>query len=664
MFNSTCFLVILLLSLLVFAVPESLKYFFTLGLLVAGITLTTAWSAGVLAGAVQIREIPLINPSAGTNIVLVIDSLSAFFILVINITVLTGLLYARGYLAPYQQRIGALRFSIHYFSYLWLWLSMLMVVMIRDGLAFLIVWEIMALSSFFLVIFDAGERSILKTGISYLIQMHAGMFFILVAFLLVQKATGRMSFDALGQYFLSNRNLPLFLLFFAGFGIKAGFIPLHTWLPEAHPAAPSHVSGVMSGVMIKMGIYGIIRVLIPMQSDLLVTGVIILIVSLLSGVMGVMMAIVQHDLKRLLAYHSIENIGIIGIGIGLGVIGLAVGSHTLALLGFAGGVLHVLNHSLFKSLLFFNAGSVYHSAHTRNMEQTGGLMKRMPWTAMLFLTGSLAICGLPPFNGFISEYLIYMGMFNSLSGASLNHSILIVGSIAALSLIGGLAIFCFTKAFGIVFLGEPRSDGARYASEAGRSMIIPQFITVALILLIGLGSPLAVKPVFEIIARTWDIGARSMVTGAFISNLWQISLAGGIFIVTLAALLLYRRYHLSRRVIETGPTWGCGYTAVTPRQQYTATSFAYNYNHIAKPILQTRKEIEEPVEEDIFPRKGRFVSHSDDLFKRNLIDKPVDLVSGLLKKIAVMQTGQIRHYILYAFVFMLLVLLLAMLNII
>jgi formate hydrogenlyase subunit 3/multisubunit Na+/H+ antiporter MnhD subunit len=664
MFGSTAFLVILALSLLVFAVPEWLKYYFTLGLLVAGIALTSSWSTGMLTGAGQAYELPLFTAATGTRMVLVIDNLSAFFILVVNFTVLIGFLYARGYLEPYKIRMNALRFSIHYFSYLWLWISMLMVVMIRDGIAFLIVWEIMALSSFFLVIFDAEERSIMKTGISYLIQMHVGMFFILVAFLLVQQDTGRMSFDALGEYFSRHRNLPLFLLFFAGFAIKAGFIPLHTWLPEAHPAAPSHVSGVMSGVMIKMGIYGIMRVLASMQSDLLITGVIILIMSLVSGVLGVMMAIVQHDLKRLLAYHSIENIGIIGIGIGLGVIGQATGNGALSLLGYAGGLLHVLNHSLFKSLLFFNAGSVYHAAHTRNIEQTGGLMKRMPWTAILFLAGSLAICGLPPFNGFISEYLIYMGMFGSLSGASLYHSILIVGSIAALSLIGGLAIFCFTKAFGIVFLGEPRSEEAGNAREAGRSMIFPQLATAALILFIGLGSPLVVKPVFDIVTRTWNLGSQPLVTGAFTANLAQISLAGGIFVVTLATLLLYRRYHLSRHVVETGPTWGCGYTAGTPKQQYTATSFAYNYNHIAKPLLQTRKEIEEIGEDEIFPHRRKFLSHSDDLFKRNLVDKPVDWISGLLKRIAVMQTGQIRHYILYAFVFMLIVLLLAMLKII
>ncbi|MRR19342.1 NADH-quinone oxidoreductase subunit E [bacterium] len=664
MLSATLFLVVLFLSLLIFFIPGKLKYFFTLALLVSGVILTTAWSVRVLGGVRQIYEIPVFVPASGSSLVLVIDSLSAFFILVINVTVLIGFLYARGYLAPYYQSKNPLRFSIHYFSYLWLWLSMLMVVMIRDGLSFLIVWEIMALSSFFLVIFDAEERTILKTGISYLIQMHLGMFFILVAFLIVEKATGRMSFDSLGEYFSAHRNLPLFLLFFTGFAIKAGFIPLHTWLPEAHPAAPSHVSGVMSGVMIKMGIYGIVRVLVAMQSDLLVTGIVILIISLISGVLGVMMAIMQHDLKRLLAYSTIENAGIIGTGIGLGMIGLALNNPALALLGFSGGLLHILNHSLFKSLLFFNSGSVYQAAHTRNLEQMGGLMKRMPCTAILFLIGSLAICGLPPFNGFVSEYLIYMGMFNSLSGATLYHSILVLGSIVGLSLIGGLAIFCFTRAFGIAFLGEPRSEKAIHAREVPRSMIIPQFLTVAFILIIGLASPFAVKPVFGIVVKTFGIQNPVMVTGAFASNLSQISIMGGLFVVILTVLLVYRRWHLSRRVVERGPTWGCGYTAGTARQQYTATSFSYNYNHIAKPVLQTSKVMDDIREDEIFPRKRRFVSHSDDIFKKLLIDKPIDLISGLLKRIAVMQTGQIQHYILYAFVFMLIVLLLAMLNII
>ncbi len=662
--SAIIFLVILFLSFLVFVVRGSLKYYFALAMLTSGIILTSVWCAELLTGSVDLLRIPLIMPAGGHAIILTVDRLSAFFIIVINFTVLIGFLYARGYLAPYYHSKSPLSFSIHYFSYLWLWLSMLMVVMIRDGVSFLIVWEIMALSSFFLVIFDAEERTILKTGINYLIQMHAGMFMILIAFLVVEKATGRMSLDALGQYFSSHRNLPLFMLFFTGFAIKAGFIPLHTWLPEAHPAAPSHVSGVMSGVMIKMGIYGIVRVLVPMQSDLLVTGIIILVISLISGVLGVMMAIVQHDLKRLLAYHSIENIGIIGTGIGLGMIGLSLNNPALALLGFAGGLLHVLNHSLFKSLLFFNAGSAYQAAHTRNMEHLGGLMKRMPYTAILFLIGSLAICGLPPFNGFISEYLIYMGLFNTLSGATLYTSMILLGSVVGLSLIGGLAIFCFAKAFGIVFLGEPRSDKAKQAVEVARGMIIPQYVTVALIMIIGLGSPFIIRPVFGIVVQTFSMNDPVMVSGAFTSNLAQVSIMGGLFVVILVSLLVYRHHHLRKRVVVKGPTWGCGYTAANPRQQYTATSFAYNYNHLAKPVLQTRKVMDDIREDELFPARRTFVSHSDDIFKKLLIDKPVDWFSGLLKRIAQMQTGQIQHYILYAFVFMLLVLLLAILNII
>jgi formate hydrogenlyase subunit 3/multisubunit Na+/H+ antiporter MnhD subunit len=473
-----------------------------------------------------------------------------------------------------------------------------------------------------------------------------------------------MSFDALAGYFAVHRNLPVFLLFFTGFAIKAGFIPLHTWLPEAHPAAPSHVSGVMSGVMIKMGIYGIMRVLIPVQSDLFACAAIILVISLLSGILGVMMALVQKDLKKLLAYSTIENIGITGIGIGLGMAGRALDNHMLALLGFSGGLLHLLNHSLFKSLLFFSSGSVYRAIHTRNMERMGGLMKKMPHTAMLFLAGSLAICGLPPFNGFISEYLIYMGMFTSLPDATLYQSILIIGSLIGLSLIGGLAVFCFTRAFGIVFLGEARSETVNHAGEATKGMLAPQLVILVLILFIGLASPLVVKPVFKLAVSIWDLESQLFIRGTFTYNLSQISLAGGIFIVTLAAVLIWRSFHLSRRITETGPTWGCAYTAVTSRQQYTATSFASNYSDIAKPVLRTRVQTEIIGESEIFPRKRKFEFHSEDIYKRKLVDRPAGFISDLLKKIAMMQTGQIRHYILYAFVFMLLVLLLSLFNII
>jgi hydrogenase-4 component B len=658
------FLIILFLTFPVFFVPKTYKYFYTLFLLICAVSVTSVWCFNALSGSGLSYVVNLDLQVLQNHLVLTIDKLSAFFIIVINITVLVGFLYAKGYLKPYYLTKNSLRFSIHFFSYLWLYLSMILVVVIREGVSFLIVWEIMALSSFLLVIFDAEDRIIMKTGISYLIQMHVGMFFILIAFLIVDRETGQMGFDALGKYFSGHSNLLIFILFFIGFGIKAGFIPLHTWLPEAHPAAPSHVSGVMSGVMIKMGIYGILRVLMYVQHDMLTIGILILVISVISGVLGVMMAIMQHDIKRLLAYHSIENIGIIGIGIGLGMIGLATNNHALSLLGFSGGLLHVLNHSLFKSLLFFNAGSVYQATHTRNIEQLGGVMKKMPYTAILFLIGSLAICGLPPFNGFISEYLIYLGMFKSLSVANLYQSILVLGTIVSLSLIGGLAIFCFTKAFGIVFLGSPRSENALMAREVSKDMIFPQFITLAFIILIGLVPLIFVRPVFNIISQAFNISDVASFTGSAVTNFTQISILCGVFVIVVVVLLTYRHFHLRSKKVTCGPTWGCGYTAGTSRQQYTATSYTYNYNHIAKPILQTKKIMKDIGPEELFPGERSFKSHNDDVFKKYLIDKPVDLVSDLLKKIAVMQTGQIQHYILYAFVFMLLVFLLAYFNLI
>jgi formate hydrogenlyase subunit 3/multisubunit Na+/H+ antiporter MnhD subunit len=541
---------------------------------------------------------------------------------------------------------------------------MIMAVMIRDAIGFLIMWEIMALTSFILVIFDAEDRGIMKTGINYLIQMHVGFLLLLFAFLIVDRETGRMSFDALTPYFATHSNLKLFLIFFIGFGIKAGFIPFHTWLPQAHPAAPSHVSGIMSGVMIKMGIYGIVRVLMSVQSDLFIIGVIILAISLLSGLLGVMMAIMQHDLKKLLAYHSIENIGIIGIGLGLGVIGLATGNTALSILGFSGGLLHVLNHSLFKSLLFYNAGSVYLSTHTRNIEHLGGLMKKMPYTAILFLIGSLAICGLPPFNGFISEYLIYIGLFKSLGMASLYQSIIIIASIIGLALIGGLAIFCFNKAFGIAFLGEPRSENAAKAGEVSKSMINPQYIIIFFIVFIGLASMYFVKPVFSLVSQSFKINDIPLTQISLLDNLSRVSLTGGIFIILIIILLIYRYFHLKTKQIETGPTWGCGYTAGTSKHQYTATSYADNYVKLAKPVLNHHVVYNHINTDEIFPEKREFKTHSTDYFKKYLVDIPVNAFLFLLKKLAVMQTGQIQHYILYLFVYMLLLFLLSYFNLI
>src|SRR6266850_2346825 len=378
-------------------------------------------------------------------------------------------------------------------------ISMLLVCILRDGLAFLITWEMMAVTSFVLVIFESDKKETIRIGINYLIQMHVALIFIMMGFLYsYTKAGAEFSFDGLATYFASFPPFPLFLVFFIGFGIKAGFMPLHSWLPHAHPAAPAHVSGVMSGVIIKMGIYGILRVLTYIHTDLLSIGIFVLVVSLISGLLGVMYAIVQHDVKKLLAYHSIENIGIIGIGIGVGLIGVSKHIPALAVLGFTGGILHVLNHSLFKSLLFYSAGSVHQQTHTLHIEHLGGLIKSMPKTAYLFLLGALAICGLPPFNGFISEFLIFSGLFKGLKAGGLTIDLTILGTFIGLTLIGGLAVFCFTKVFGIVFLGTPRTEAPHHAHEVETSMLIPKIAAGLLIVFIGIVPSAFVGPVSSV----------------------------------------------------------------------------------------------------------------------------------------------------------------------
>jgi NADH:ubiquinone oxidoreductase subunit 5 (subunit L)/multisubunit Na+/H+ antiporter MnhA subunit len=418
----------------------------------------------------------------------------------------------------------------------------------------------------------------------------------------------------------------------------------------------------MSGVMIKMGIYGILRVLTYMHTDLLYIGIFILAISVVSGVIGVTLAIVQHDIKKLLAYHSIENIGIIGIGIGLGVIGVAENIPVIAVLGFAGGILHILNHSLFKSLLFYSAGSVYQQTHTRNIDQLGGLIKKMPQTALFFLLGSLAICGLPPFNGFISEFLIYSGMFKGLFPGDLPTDVIILFSFIGLVIIGGLAIFCFTKVFGIVFLGTPRSAKTQKATETGGLMILPQVLAGVLIVVIGLAPALFLEPLNKVVSI---FTGSSTILSDIIPVMNNLSISSGIFILFIALLWFVRRYFQKKLPIETGPTWGCGYTGADPAiHQYSATSFADNIRELAPDVVSVKKHFTGFGEDEIFPAKRSFETHSSDVFEDNLIKKPSDKLLLWLEKIAVFQTGNLQHYLLYALVFMIFIFVFTLLKLI
>jgi formate hydrogenlyase subunit 3/multisubunit Na+/H+ antiporter MnhD subunit len=654
------FLVPVLLSFFILVIPSRIRFTYVLALVSFIVVLSTIPASLVLFRHGAEIKWNLTGIPIG-SLAVTIDGISAFFILVMNFGMVMGILYSRGYLEPYARTKSAAQLALHYFSYTWLYLSMLGVVVFRDGLPFLVAWELMAVSSFMLILFEAEKRETLKTAVNYLVQMHIGLVLLIIAFLIAERDSGQFGFDGLYMYFSRHPNAPLFFLFFAGFAFKAGFIPFHTWLPEAHPAAPSHVSGVMSGVMIKMGIYGIVRVLTDVQSDLILIGWLILGISAISGLLGVLMAIVQHDLKKLLAYHSIENIGIIGMGLGLGTIGLGLHNPVIALLGFSGGLLHVLNHSLFKALLFYCVGSVYKSYHTRNIEQLGGVIHKMPVTAGLFLTGALAICGLPPLNGFISEFLIYFGLFNGLEAGSVYMSISLLLAIISLVLIGGLAVFCFTKAFGIVFLGSPRKEIQHAVSEVEPGMRLPQYLIAGLMAAIGLLPMAFLNPLFNLVTENFrlpfipELGSMAII-------LTKISLMSLVLIIFISLLLIIRKYILDQRKTETGPTWGCGYTTGTSRQQYTGTSYANNLAELAQPVLQSGVDFKPIREDEIFPAKRGFSLHPADLFRTGT-NKIIDYFMLALKKIARLQTGNIQHYILYAFVFILIIFLLLYLQI-
>ena len=594
---------------------------------------------------------------------IVCDKLSAFFILIINFTVISGFIYSIGYLKPYLKNKPEAWIKLHYLALVWLHASMIMVPLFRNGFWFLIVWEIMTLSSFILVIFDFDVKGTLKAGLSYLLQMHVGMIFILGALVLSSKGFNSVSFNNLEDFFQNNSNWPVFLLFFIGFGLKAGFFLLHTWLPDAHPAAPSHVSGIMSGVMIKLGIYGILRVTTYLVNDLAAIGISVIILSAITGLFGVMMAILQHDIKKLLAYHSIENIGIIGLGIGLGIYGTATGNAMVSAFGYAGALLHTLNHSLFKSLLFYSAGSVISQVHTRNVDKMGGLMKFMPYTAWAFLIGSIAISGLPPFNGFISEFLIYTSLFNGIGNPEFYPLIVIFIAMLSLVIIGGLALLCFTKVFSIVFLGQPRTNYEDKPVEVKKMMILSKILPIVPIFLIGILPFLIIRPLMSLTGSIFGI-AGTIPNESLFEPMKMVSFVAVSLFLLVTIILIIRTLVVKKNRILAGPTWGCGYTAVDAKQQYTATSFIQEYTALTRPIIKTGFSNLNYSDGELFPGKREFHTHSDDFVKSRLIFKPADFIINLLRRAAIFQTGKLQHYVLYLLLFLLMIFLLTFLKLI
>jgi NADH:ubiquinone oxidoreductase subunit 5 (subunit L)/multisubunit Na+/H+ antiporter MnhA subunit len=396
--------------------------------------------------------------------------------------------------------------------------------------------------------------------------------------------------------------------------------------------------------------------LLVVKTDFTAIGYLILIVSLISGLYGVMLAIIQHNLKKLLAYHSIENIGIIGIGIGIGCIGTGTANQVLATLGFAGALLHTLNHSLFKSLLFYTAGNVYQAAHTMDIEKLGGLIKKMPQTAALFLIASIAISGIPPFNGFVSEFIIYIGLYNWIKDATLVSLLAAIFSTAGLALIGGLAMLCFTKAFGVVFLGTARCELPQSCREVSFLQLLPMYLLAMIIILIGV-FPMAfisllAQPV-SLFTGNPSLAFNPDQIQAF-NTIQPISLASWILIILVTGIFTIRRFALSHRKISTGETWGCGYSASTSKIQYTAGSFVRTYSKLFAPFLLIGKHEEEI--HGIFPSEGKYHTHPYDELEKWLIDNPLKLNKSFMGRFVFLNNGKLQFYILYGVLFILAVL--------
>jgi len=592
-----------------------------------------------------------------------IDLLSSFFIFVISLIVLFCSIYGIGYVKHYYEKysIGALGFFYNIFI-----IGMLLVVSSSNAIFFLIAWEIMSIASYLLVVYDRNDEKNVKAGFLYLIMTHVGTVFIIISFLLMYKFTGTFDFVTLK----SNVNsIPLyikdivFVLAVIGFGTKAGIVPFHIWLPSAHPAAPSHVSALMSGVMIKTGIYMMIRIFLDILQPIPIWwGLALLILGAFSALLGILYALTEYDIKRLLAYSSIENIGIILLGLGSTFVFTSLGAKSFALLSLIATLFHILNHAIFKSLLFLGAGSVINQTHTRNIEKLGGIIKYMPQTAFFFLIGSMAISALPPFNGFFSEWLIFQSLFQGIALLGFHAKCIFIASAGALAFTGGLALACFVKAFGTIFLARPRSLEIIHVKESSISLKIGMFALAVLSLLFGLFSGYLIN-IFEKIGKSFD-GFKNI--SSFVSSSSNQTIAVGekfasvsasvffiLFVSVILLVIFVIKYVINRKQrIKIGETWDCG-TDLTSRMEITATGFARSlviiFKGILKPSIQHEIEYDDS-ESRYLPKSRTVVLKMHDLYQYYFYQPLQKILTGLSMRIKNIQSGNVNAYILYIFI--------------
>lgn len=580
-----------------------------------------------------------------------IDSLSIIFLGIIFIIPSLGSIYSLGYWNQSAHSENGCKLGAFYGI---LAGSMALVVIARDGVIFLIAWEVMAVAAFFAATIEDDNPKVREAGWIYLVATHIGTLCLIAMFALWYHITGTFALEP-AKNISAGAAQALFILAIIGFGFKAGFMPLHVWLPGAHANAPSHVSAVMSGVMLKMGIYGIIRITSLMPTMDAWWGIVMLVVGAVSGIAGIAFAIGQQDIKRLLAYSSIENIGIISLGLGLALLGRYYGRIDWVFLGLGGALLHVWNHGFFKSLLFLNAGAIIHETHTREIDQMGGLARRMPKAMALFSIGTVAICALPPLNGFVSEWLLYIGLFRTLDFGALHSFPMGALGVVALALIGPLAIVCFVKLLGTVFLGTARSDLAEHAHDLSANMLIPMILLSIGCFCIGL-FPMITVPFIDKSVQMWAGVSNPANSLSVLAPLSWISISGFSILVLLGMILLFLRIKSWSKIYSKVGTWDCGYAEPSKKMQYTGSSFGDSIVKLFRFIIWPKTQ--EPDVSGIFPRRVNFKCTVADLVLDKMVLPFFRFAGHYLPAVRVFQMGQIHFYVLYILVIIIVLLVL------
>jgi formate hydrogenlyase subunit 3/multisubunit Na+/H+ antiporter MnhD subunit len=569
------------------------------------------------------------------------DPLSAFFL--VPVFALSGLaaVYGHSYLLAYRANK---RLGVPWFSFNLLVAAMAVVTVARQAVLFLVAWEVMSLAAYVLVTFEHEDREVTRAGWVYLIATHIGTACLVALFLLLGRAASSFDFDRIATMGRGAAPYGLILgLAIVGFGTKAGFVPLHVWLPEAHAAAPSHVSAVMSGVLIKMGLYGLVRTILLLGPPAPWVGASLALIGFVSASVGIVLSLYQRDMKRVLAYSSIENVGIVTIGLGLGFWGRASGFESVAALGMGGALFHVWNHTLMKGLMFLGAGSVLHGCGSKDLEKLGGVLKRMPRTGTLLIFGAAALAALPPLNGFASEWLVYLGLIEAGQTTDRTAAVGALLGVGALAIVGALAVLSFVRLVGVSLLGQARSSSAEHAHESPFAMTAPMGALALGCLAVGIAPGQVVHAIWQAAAEALAGGLEARPPGVPLATLGNVD--GGIWVALVATTLLVL-IGVRGRKTAFGPTWGCGYAASTSRVQYTARSFSeLAAEKLVPRFLRPRLAVS--VAPDLFPPAGSLSSDSADPLTRSVYEPLLAGIADRLSRLRWVQQGVLHVYILY-----------------